>query len=448
MIVSIAKIISYNLYGETVCASAARISTTKGNALEIFNNSIDIEKNKTLIGKVLKSGHKSVIEHAVFSIAFENVSVFVEQFFIERRLASFTVKSRRYVDFSNQGYYIPTSLEKSALKTYCDYMDKLFSAYQFMLENDVPKEDARFLLPYSFHSNFYCTLNARELAQIIKTIMSDDYQTISELREIAKQLIEQLNKLFPCILSEFDQTELSKNLLSFLRTNYSYNDITFVGNSGIGNVELIQAPAFPMQLLKVAYRYNHLDNTQIPDVQALIQSHRPRELEQLTYTFVIHDISLAAITHIVRHRMQSIIIPQIKSICPDKMIVPASIEQNPILLDYYRKVVIETGIIRKKMMQDDILSEFAYYYILSGNLTDIMTTVNTRELTHFIRLRSCNRAQWEIRNISISMLIKLRESFPELFDLVGPSCYMNGKCPEGRFSCGRINDVKDEFNKL
>ena len=83
MIVSIAKIISYNLYGETVCASAARISTTKGNALEIFNNSIDIEKNKTLIGKVLKSGHKSVIEHAVFSIAFENVSVFVEQFFFE-----------------------------------------------------------------------------------------------------------------------------------------------------------------------------------------------------------------------------------------------------------------------------------------------------------------------------------------------------------------------------
>lgn len=448
MIVSKAKIISYNLYGETVCASAARISTTKGNALEIFNNSIDIEKNKTLIAKVLKSGHKSVIEHGVFSIAFEDVSVFVEQFFIEHRLASFTVKSRRYVDFSNQGYYIPETLEESSLKKYCDYMDKLFSAYQFMLENDVPKEDARFLLPYSFHSNFYCTLNARELAQIIKTIMSDEYQAIFELREIAKQLIEQINELFPCILSEFDQIEFIQNLSKYLRTDDSHNEITFVGDSNIGTVELIQAPALPMQLLEVAYRYNHLNSPKMPDLQELIKSHRPRELEQLTYTFVIHDISLAAITHIVRHRMQSIIIPKINHICPDKMIVPTSIERNPILLDYYRKVVIEAGIIRNSMMQDDILRQFAYYYILSGNLTDIMTTVNTRELTHFIRLRSCNRAQWEIRNISISMLIKLRESFPELFDLVGPSCYMSGDCPEGRFSCGRINEVKDEFNKL
>jgi thymidylate synthase ThyX len=31
----------------------------------------------------------------------------VEQYFIERRLASFTVKSRRYVDFSGLGYHIP-----------------------------------------------------------------------------------------------------------------------------------------------------------------------------------------------------------------------------------------------------------------------------------------------------------------------------------------------------
>ena len=34
-------------------------------------------------------------------MAFENVSVFCEQFIIEFRLASFTVKSRRYVDFAD-----------------------------------------------------------------------------------------------------------------------------------------------------------------------------------------------------------------------------------------------------------------------------------------------------------------------------------------------------------
>ena len=156
-----AKIISRNAGSEEVCASAARISTTAGNAQEIFENARGNPKNRALIEKVLASGHKSLIEHAVFTIALRDVSVFVEQFFIECRLASFTVKSRRYVDFSRLGYHVPPELEGEDLALYRRYMDGLFQAYGDLLEAGVPREDARFLLPYSFHSNFYCTLNAR-----------------------------------------------------------------------------------------------------------------------------------------------------------------------------------------------------------------------------------------------------------------------------------------------
>ena len=80
------------------------------------------------------------------------------------------MKSRRYVDFSGVGYYVPPELEGEPLALYRDYMDTLFSAYGTLLERGVPKEDARFLLPYSFRSNFYCTLNARELAHVIGSI--------------------------------------------------------------------------------------------------------------------------------------------------------------------------------------------------------------------------------------------------------------------------------------
>ena len=48
-------------------------------------------------------GHKS----AAFNLAFQNVSAYAEQFMLEFRLASFTVKSRRYVDFSNMGFVVP-----------------------------------------------------------------------------------------------------------------------------------------------------------------------------------------------------------------------------------------------------------------------------------------------------------------------------------------------------
>ena len=124
-----AKIISWNMNHGEICASAARISTTKGNAAEILEKAKENEKNGELVQKVLASGHKSVIEHAVFTIAFCDVSAFVEQFFIESRLASFTVKSRRYVDFSSLGYYIPQELTGKELESYCSYMDMLFLAY-------------------------------------------------------------------------------------------------------------------------------------------------------------------------------------------------------------------------------------------------------------------------------------------------------------------------------
>ena len=59
-----------------------------------------------------------------------------------------------------------------------------------------------------------------------------------------------------------------------------------------------------------------------------------------------------------------------------------------------------------------------------------------RELGHFLRLRTCERAQWEIRALARSMLLQLRESAPEVFSAFGPSCKVLGYCPEGRLSCG------------
>lgn len=86
---------------EAMIASGGRISTMDGTADEIRAKSLAAgkEKNEKLIGKVLSSGHTSVLEHGYVNLAFENVSVLAEQFLIEFRLASFTVKSRRYVDF-------------------------------------------------------------------------------------------------------------------------------------------------------------------------------------------------------------------------------------------------------------------------------------------------------------------------------------------------------------
>ena len=48
-----------------------------------------------------------------------------------------------------------------------------------------------------------------------------------------------------------------------------------------------------------------------------------------------------------------------------------------------------------------------------------MTRSNARELLHFFSLRTCNRAQWEIRELADRMLCICKEKAPLLFEIAG-----------------------------
>lgn len=441
-----AEIISYNLHNEAVCASAARISTTAGDACEIFENARENPKNRALIQKVLASGHKSLIEHAVFTLALRDVSVFVEQFFIECRLASFTVKSRRYVDFSSLGYYVPPELEGGDLALYRRYMDGLFAAYGDLLEAGVPREDARFLLPYAFHSNFYCTLNARELGHVLCEIRYGRGRGIPELQNLADELTEQLEEQFPCLLPELRRPPQDNSAAGTIPLRCSQPSPVYLSREEIGGVTLLSAPAEPMKLLEAAHRIQHPGGETPFDIAALTASQRPRALEQLAYTFTISNVTLSGVTHLVRHRMQSIMVPSIETVDHGKFIVPDTIAASPALLDRYRRAIEDAyGIVTQL---SGALKACHYYFALSGNVMDVITTMNARELQWFIRLRSCNRAQWEVRDIAVELLRQLRHSFPELFNQFGPGCFVSGSCPEGRLTCGQREAVAARFRDL
>ena len=440
-----AKIISCNADSEAICASAARISTTPGDAVEIFEKARGGQKNRTLIEKVLQSGHKSTLEHAVFTIALRDVSVFAEQFFIECRLASFTVKSRRYVDFSKLGYHIPHGLEGEDLALYRRYMDGLFEAYGDLLEAGVPREDARFLLPYAFHSNFYCTLNARELCRLLGQIRYGRGRGIPELQNLADELTGQLEERFPFLLPELQQAQGEEPAGEAPSFRCSSGAPVYLSRQEAGAVALLSAPAEPLKLLEAACRLQYPGEAF--DLDGLTASRRPRELEQLAYTFTISNLTLSGLTHLVRHRMQSIVVPSIQSVDHSRVILPDTVASGP-ALERYQRAVEDAHSRLLQLRQRPALAKYHYYFALSGNLMDIMTTMNARELQWFIRLRSCNRAQWEVRDIAVELLRQLRHSFPALFDRFGPSCFADGRCPEGRLTCGQMSEVVQRFKHL
>jgi thymidylate synthase (FAD) len=89
-----------------------------------------------------------------------------------------------------------------------------------------------------------------------------------------------------------------------------------------------------------------------------------------------------------------------------------------------------------QMLSTVVPVEDARYVLPNACTTNIVVTMNARELWHFFTLRTCRRAQEEIRTAAELMLKEVRKASPAIFKDAGPAC-LRGKCPEGKLSCGK-----------
>lgn len=449
------KIIGYSNCGESLCAAGGRISTQPGDVFDILEKSKDAEKNASLIQKVTKSGHNSVIEHLFFNLAFRNVSVVVEQFMIEFRLASFTVKSRRYVDFSDAGFFVPELSSESVKEKYTEHMSKLFDTYNKLTEKGIAKEDARFVLPYCFFSNFICSMNAREFLNVLRAMLYGRGSKYPEIKKIGLSLLEQAQEIAPGVMESFNnfgKTFNDKPDFSFLSSKGEYVNekplvelISYTENSdlAVAKTALISETALNQDEVNAVVSDS---GTRKRIIDAVIDCARPRPLEAASYTFRLNNVSLACITHIVRHRIQCVTVPELTSSNRGRYIIPPAVKSDAELLELYTNAFSETEKLYNELRDMGESEENLVYVLLSGNTLDLTITMNARELLLFLKLRTCERAQWEIRDYAYLMLKMLRESAPDIFRRYGPSCFVTGVCPEGRLSCGKISEIKNRFS--
>lgn len=456
MLKSGAFVIGVTDCNEEVCAASGRISTQTGTALEIFERSHDKEKNTNLISKVTKSGHTSTVEHIFFNLAFENVSVVVEQFMIEFRLASFTVKSRRYVDFSSCGYLVPEFINEEDKVYFTTTMDKLFAVYTDLTENGVPKEDARFVLPYCFYSNFYCSLNGRELTNVLTAMIYGRGRKVKEIYNLGLSLLSQCRTIAPGLFVDFETKAAKYN------DAYDFEiDIPLCEDNSNEICEILSySTDGEINVAKSALieKYNIGSNATdkiLSDKEniktiltSVVKSSRPRALEAFSCTVRFNGVSLSCLTHFARHRMQNICIPNLINTSREKYIIPETVKTDKNLLAKYNDAFSKMKALYENLKAKGYDENVLIYCVLSGNVLDIVTTMNAREMLLFFRLRSCTRAQWEIQEFANDFLKKLRRISPDLFTLYGPSCYTTGVCPEGKLTCGRAKEIREIFKNL
>ncbi|TRM75076.1 FAD-dependent thymidylate synthase [Sulfolobus sp. E5] len=150
-------------------------------------------------------------------------------------------------------------------------------------------------------------------------------------------------------------------------------------------------------------------------------------LEHSVYTFSVEGLSRVASHQLVRHRIASYTQMSHRFAKPIdefyKPIIPQSAANRA--KEIVEKAYKEAYDLYFQLLSSGVPEEDARYVLPNGVNTNIVVTMNARELYNFFALRLCSRVQWEIRAVAWKMLEEVKKVHPRLFRYAGPNCIIH-----------------------
>lgn len=172
-------------------------------------------------------------------------------------------------------------------------------------------------------------------------------------------------------------------------------------------------------------------------------------LEHASFTFGIEGISRVTSHQLVRHRLASYSQQSqryVKAARPE-YVTPETIAKDPDKKRRYDEAIKGVYGLYKELTDAGVPAEDARYLLPNAACTKIIVTMNARELLHFFKLRCCERAQWEIREMAARMLALVKKEAQFIFRDAGPAC-VGGGCSEGDMTCGKPKEMRAKFRNL
>jgi len=195
-------LLKYTPEPELLCAAAAMTSYKSESTPKLIKN-LTIEKARKTIRRVMGYGHRSIIEHAVFTFGVEGASRALTHQLVRHRVASYTQQSQRYVPYNTlEDYVIPQAIQKDkeTNKIFETTLQQISDTYERLLKKGIPPEDARYILPNAAKTNILITMNARELRHFFNLRCCKRSQW--EIREMAIEMLRQAKKVAPSIFED------------------------------------------------------------------------------------------------------------------------------------------------------------------------------------------------------------------------------------------------------
>lgn len=199
-----------------------------------------------------------------------------------------------------------------------------------------------------------------------------------------------------------------------------------------------------------------VESNDLKPLKGAMSSGHESVCEHAVFTFAIEGISRACSHQLVRHRMASYSQQSQRYVKMDgfEYVMPESFtttvtddywntesgDNSTLASEEFETLMEVIGELYERMIRAGISEEDARYILPNACCTNIVVTMNGRELRHFFKLRCCTRAQWEIRELADKMLELVKDVAPVIFEKAGASCVATGRCPEGKKSCGKVKE--------
>ncbi|NLI60341.1 MAG: FAD-dependent thymidylate synthase [Clostridiales bacterium] len=201
------KLLRYTPEPEKVIAMAAKLCYSSADIDELAEG-VDQKDQAGFLEKLMDMGHLSPVEHASFTFGVEGVSRSLLAQITRHRIASFSVKSQRYVSQQSLGqgifdYIVPPSIKELGdehVEKFEKQMAQIQDWYDEWIEalgnqGEKSNEDARFVLPNAAETKFVVTMNARELLHFFSLRCCNRAQW--EIRNLAIEMLRQVKEVAP-----------------------------------------------------------------------------------------------------------------------------------------------------------------------------------------------------------------------------------------------------------
>jgi len=193
-------------------AVLAKIEHCGRTAYKTWDKEVEGSAEK-FVAMIVKLGHESVLEHSSVTVMLSCDRATAQQL-TRHRLASFTMESQRYCNYSGSRFGEKITFVDPEPQTKSEEEKKQFYAfwhtflediernYMHLTDSGLSAEDARCILPNCTACAMAITANLREWRHILKIRTESHAQ--HNIRALMGLILQEFKKTIPCVVADIE----------------------------------------------------------------------------------------------------------------------------------------------------------------------------------------------------------------------------------------------------